>query len=152
MSQTQSQRRAAQALKEVRQIENLSDAEKNRFRAYSNSLPAMVQMNGLGQTAAFCRSRKGTTEAAYELHYGVMSRWLVGDGQPYSDHQDLLEAVTSSGMDEYRAAQTEVLAYLEWVKRFSQAFLPAEKADDSKDADSDETDPKDPTASEPGHG
>ena len=124
MSQTQSQRRAAAALQAVKKIEKQEDAKlKDRFRSYAQSLPAMIQMNGLGQTAAFCRSRTGASDQAYQELYGVMSHWLTAEGQPYAEHQDLLEALTAAPMGPYRAAQVEVLAYLDWVKRFAAAFL-----------------------------
>lgn len=137
MSQTQSQRRAAAALQEVKKIEKLEDAKlKDRFRSYAQSLPAMIQMNGLGQTAAFCRSRTGASDQAYRELYDVMSNWLTYEGQPYAKQKDLLEALTAGPMGPYRAAQVEILAYLDWVKRFAAAFLhvPDESPGETADA------------------
>ena len=140
---TQAQRRAAHALAAVRRIEQGGEDPKTvkRFRQYAQKLPAMIQTNGLGQTAAFCRSRVGKkTEIAYFLLYEILSDWLTGDGQPYASsdgasseggaERDLLRKITESSMGEYRAAQREALAYLQWLKDLAMAFLVAGTASD----------------------
>ena len=83
----------------------------------ANSMPAMILMNGLGQTAAFYKSKGGRQEELYTL----LSDWLKQPGKPYAD-KDLLNGITSSDAKIYRAAQVEALAYLQWVKKFAKAY------------------------------
>lgn len=122
MSQTRAQQRARHALEEVLKAAEDTDVDGGRFRSYTNSLPAMIQMNGLGQAAAFCRS-KTKSQTEYLRLYNILSSWLTGQEQPYFDKDDLLKGITEKGMKSYRDAQAEALAYLDWVKRFAQAYV-----------------------------
>jgi len=83
----------------------------------ATGMPAMILMNGLGQTAAFYKSKGGRHEKLYKL----MSDWLKQPGKPYAG-KDLLSGITSGDAKEYRAAQAEALAYLQWVKKFAKAY------------------------------
>lgn len=120
--QTQQQARAAFALKEVQSALNgLKDKPKQRkeFKAHASAFPAMIQMNGLGQAAAFYLS-KGDR---HEMLYNILSSWLTGDGQPYQQKSGLLDGVTTGGLPEYLVAQAESLAFLDWVKKFANAYV-----------------------------
>lgn len=85
--------------------------------SYANGLPAMILMNGLGQTAAFYKSKGGKHDALYTL----LSNWLKQPGKPYAG-KDLLDGITGGDAVSYRAAQAEALAYLQWVKKFAKAY------------------------------
>ena len=133
--QTRSQQRAQHALRWIQEQEKKHDLKpenKKKLRSYAASLPAMIQMNGLGQTAAFCRSKK---ETEYGLLYDTLSSWLIQGDQPCAPKEkdskttwDLLQAIAQRDMGTYRAAQAEALAYLDWVKRFAQAYLTVPKS------------------------
>ena len=145
MTQTLAQRRAKYALQEVKRIDQLSDVKlKSRVRVYAQSLPAMVQMNGLGPAMAFCRSKNPDSDRAYHELYEILSGWLTDESEPHVPYgkgytpeqkagRDLLDAITRSDMRRYRAAQVEALAFLEWLKRFAAAYLPSGK--DAKKAE-----------------
>ena len=81
------------------------------------AMPAMILMNGLGQTAAFYKSKGGAQEALYQL----LSNWLKLEGKPYAG-KELLSGITQEDAKTYRAAQIEALAYLQWVKKFAKAY------------------------------
>lgn len=83
----------------------------------ANSMPAMILMNGLGQTAAFYKSKGGKQEELYTL----LSIWLKQPGKPYAGIE-LLDGITTGNAKKYRAAQIEALAYLQWVKKFAKAY------------------------------
>jgi len=83
----------------------------------ANALPAMILMNGLGQAAAFYKSKGGK----YERLYKLLSDWLKQSGKPYAG-KELLSGITTSDAKTYRAAQAEALAYLQWVKKFAKAY------------------------------
>ncbi len=126
MAQTIEQQRAAFALAEIENIRKKYGEDKpfrKEFRSYASALPAMIHMNGLGQAAAFCRAKGGT----YGKLYHILCKWMIRPGQPFEREKDLLAGITSKDMYHYRVAQAEALALLEWVKKFSLAFMVIEE-------------------------
>lgn len=121
--QAQQQVRAAFALKEVLsaldKLKTKPTKQTREFKAHASAFPAMIQMNGLGQAAAFYLS-KGDR---HEMLYGILSGWLTSAGQPYDQHSDLLDGVTNSALPAYLVAQAEALALLDWVKKFANAYV-----------------------------
>lgn len=141
--QTIQQQRAKYALEKVQ------DAAKDKkihdeYKSYASALPAMIHMNGLGQAAAFYKSKsapdkkpekRNTKEIAYYLLYELLSDWLCGKFemenrpiQPYDmyrtqENSDLLTGITRENMHTYRLAQAEAQALMDWVKKFAKAFM-----------------------------
>lgn len=116
--QTIQQKRAAYALTAVTKA--ATDAKLHKeYKSYASGLPAMIHMNGLGQAAAFYKS-KGDTHG---LLYDLLSKWLCGEGQPYHGCKDLLDGITTKDMHAYRLAQAESQALMDWVKKFAKAFM-----------------------------
>lgn len=124
--QTIQQIRAKFALNQVQTLLKKYDSseqkksEKAKFKARACSLPAMIVMNGLGQTAAFCKSKKD--KDGYGDIYTVLEAWLGQVGQPYHG-KELIQGIISGDMHSYRQAQAEALAYLSWVKKFASAYV-----------------------------
>ncbi len=120
--QTMQQKRAKYALERVEAAKGASEKE---YKSYAASFPAMIKMNGLGQAAAFYRS-KGAEDnqkgKAYRALYDLLSDWLKKPGQPY-EGMDLLEGITTKNIRAYQLAQAEALALLDWVKKFAKAFM-----------------------------
>lgn len=116
--QTLQQERAKYALE---QVQAALDGNVNRkeFKSYAASLPAMIQMNGLGQAAAFYFSQGDT----YRRLYYLLSGWLTQEGQPYAGKANLLAGITQQNMYAYRVAQAEALQLLDWVKKFAKAYV-----------------------------
>lgn len=158
MTQTIQQQRAAYAMKRV--LDAANDASiHSEYKSYASSLPAMIHTNGLGQAAAFFRSksafdkeqsRRSTKEKTYFLLYQTLSDWLCGQGstitpmpkQPYSkphkdkpaeNYQDMLEGITHEDMHAYRLAQAEAQALMDWIKKFAKAFM-VDKSNDQQNA------------------
>ena len=131
--QTMQQKRAKYALEQVEKA--ISDkVNQKEFKAYAANLPAMIHINGLGQAAAFFKS-KGDT---HERLYTILSDWLCGKidyarTQPYSGCNDLLEGITTQDMHQYRVAQAEAQALMDWVKKFAKAFM--DGGDDKNEAE-----------------
>lgn len=136
--QTMQQKRARYAMDEVLKVENsgLSDKKKREYKSYAHALPAMIHMNGLGQAAAFYKA-KGDMHA--EL-YGLLSRWLIEPDQPYrkpEKHEgswDLMKGITQNNMHDYRLAQAEAQALMDWVKKFASAYMVDESGTTSAEA------------------
>lgn len=135
MKQTIQQQRAAFALAAVEAINDRikaiaegNDRDKikaSEYKSYASSFPAMIQMNGLGQAAAFFRSKGAGNDSkahAYQALYDTLSEWLSKSGQPYH-RRDLLDGITHADMQTYMLAQAEALALLDWVKKFAKAYM-----------------------------
>lgn len=120
ITQTLQQQRAAHALDKVQALVALKDGDKLKARA--SELPFMIHTNGLGQAAAFFKSKKDKKDG-YEELYRILSSWLTSEGRPFADHQDLMQAITSADMHLYRVAQAEAMHYMDWVKKFAKAYL-----------------------------
>lgn len=124
------QKRAANALKVVQDIEK-ADYD-GKFRSYVERLPASIVINGLGQAlaselAAAGRSEEGKSDSkAHKRLFDEIELWLLKERKIYSEKKGLMNAIVNGSQEEYILAQSEALAYLEWLKKFSQAFLKKE--------------------------
>ncbi len=118
--QTIEQQRAKYALDKVQKVEKNDHSE---WLSRANEMPAMVQMNGLGQTAAFYLSKGGVHKKMYDL----LSTWLCHDIKVLPSNNDLINGITQCDMQTYRIAQAEAQALLIWVKKFSKAYCKEDK-------------------------
>lgn len=133
------QKRAADALQKVTKLQKAKTdgADIGKYDSYVDRLPATILMSGLGQAAAtllasarFGKSNRSADNIANQTLYEHLSSWLCRDEEeaPYQKANDLMEAITQDdkdGKDEerYIHAQAEAMAYLEWLKKFSDAYL-----------------------------
>lgn len=120
--QTIQQQRAKYALDSVRAFANnpkIDKKQRSEYKSYAANLPAMIHINGLGQAAAFYKSKGGTHKALY----GLLSGWLTKDNQPYAGKAELLEGIVDCDMHRYRLAQAEAQVLMEWVKKFAGAYM-----------------------------
>jgi CRISPR-associated protein Cmr5 len=104
---------------------------QKEYISYASSVPAMIHTNGLGQAAAFFKSKKGkngNNKTTHEYLYQLLSDWLKKDNQPFAN-KDLLDGITNSDMQTYRLAQTEAQALMDWVKKFAKAYMKAETSE-----------------------
>ena len=131
--QTIQQQRAKYALRRVQSAANNPHIGHKEFKSYASNLPAMIHMNGLGQAAAFFKS-KGNSSPEYAALYNILSNWLCSSDndpqlqqempiQPYSGCADLLAGITTKDMHAYRLAQAEAQMLMDWVKKFAKAFM-----------------------------
>jgi len=120
--------------------QNLSDEEKRvidfyknllkNYRSYIKKIPTMILSNGLGQTLAFikAKSEKGN---AYDLIYKQLTEYMKS---PYTtrmqmpnDKKDLIDWVISCDSTDYRYITQEILAFLNWLKRFAEGLIEEEE-------------------------
>jgi len=121
---TMDQQRAEFALKTIDAFSNRDESSQAELRRYLIQLPALIQMNGLGQALAFYRS-KGMPSSHGDI-YSLLGKWLCEkpEGRIFNiGETDVLRAITSADMFRYMAAQNEALALLEWLKKFASAML-----------------------------
>ena len=136
-----SQARAGFALKQVKKYKtDLDDKNLKEFKSYVQALPAMVQINGLGQAIAFCRSHYTATDTnkkgakAYKALYDIINIWLCdSDFAVYSQGCDLLEAIIGNDMHKYRLAQAELQHLLTWLKKMTLALVDIPEDEKSPD-------------------
>ncbi|MEW6574130.1 MAG: type III-B CRISPR module-associated protein Cmr5 [Bacillota bacterium] len=127
MTQTLEQKRAKHALDKVHVIKDKCQGEqRKKFVSYAESLPATILTNGLGQAGAMLLAQaKNDTESAHRLLYDTLEEWLCRDDPqaPYRGESGLMAAIVNRDRATYVRAQAEALAYLEWFKKFTVAFL-----------------------------
>jgi CRISPR-associated protein Cmr5 len=122
--QTFQQQRARFALEQVQ--EYAKTCSHKEFKSRAGELPFMIHANGLGQALAFFKS-KGN-DHGYNHLYSILSDWLCGDGQPFEGAQNALEGITNGSREVYMAAQAEAILLMDWVKKFSRAYMSGDEA------------------------
>ena len=120
------QERAEFALCQIEDAKHHPGELPQEIRRHLNGLPALIRMNGLGQALAFFRM-KGENSSHWHI-YDMVGTWLCAansTGRIFTEHADVLTAITRSDVQHYMAAQNEALALLEWLKKFAVALLPS---------------------------
>lgn len=130
---TLAQRRAADALGKIQGLAAQGKDAYGNYKSYAKALPANILMSGLGQAVATVRSRD---RKGYPQLYDHLASWLCGDDPdaPYPNYgmkdkvgsvhtSHLLQAIVEHDQNHYLRAQAEAMAYLEWLRKFADAFL-----------------------------
>ncbi len=94
---------------------------KNKdYASRVKKLPAMIMNNGLGNTLAFSKE-KGWNDVIKSI-----VSWLkepdCSAHQSDINENNIMERVLSLNSEEYRLLTGEILAYLNWLRRFSSAL------------------------------
>lgn len=119
---TKDQMRAAFALKEIGDTfrNNIVEDTSN----YLNGVPAMILIDGLGQSLAFMLAKaEGKMDTKYGQTFTSLKKWLL-TVSPGTNNQDLAFLTWVAGLEfrQYLQLQREALAYLGWLKRYARAF------------------------------
>lgn len=117
--QTLQQQRAKHALAQVKNWVLLNEGSK--LKARCSELPFMIHANGLGQAAAFFKS-KGNKDG-YDYVFLALQSWLTQAGRPLASKSDLMQAIVEADLHGYRLAQAEAIQYMDWIKKFASAYL-----------------------------
>ncbi len=124
--------RAAEAFKFVEQAKRELPKEYHlAYKAYVKKLPMLIKTNGLGAAYAFVLSKKDESQQkkgyAYKLIYDHTQEWLTSDNKKFllrgKESQDLVKTLTELKSHEYRAVTVEVLALLNWLRRFAEGLI-----------------------------
>ncbi|MBB5149085.1 type III-B CRISPR module-associated protein Cmr5 [Ureibacillus thermosphaericus] len=124
--------RAAFAFKEVKQVVEKPNIQSSEFRSYVKRMPTMIQVNGLGQTLAFCYSKKNNKRGkAYGEVYRIVQKWIEDEVFPdlfhnNKDYSEFVEKVINLNSYEYKQVTAEVLALLNWMRRFVEGMVQTE--------------------------
>lgn len=119
--------RAAFAFKRAKNFVQSHDEKSNKeYRSYIKRLPAMIQTNGLGQSMAFCYANKNNV---YGSIYEDIAAWIK-EQQPqllkkytHQDNEEFVEIIINMNSGDYRIISNEVMAYLNWMRRFVDGMI-----------------------------
>ena len=119
--------RAAYAFEQVDQFVRANKEETvKEYRSYLKKMPAMIQVNGFGQTMAFAYAKGGK---AYTAIYQQISEWLKErHGSQLrkvdnSGQQELVQVLVNMDSSDYRVLSTETLSLLQWMSRFVDGMV-----------------------------
>lgn len=106
------------------------------YKSYAKKLPMMIKTNGLGAALAFALSKskdKDGRDTSWGLIYNDVQSWLKKDHKKFllgaHANKILANAVVELESPEYRAVTVEVLAFLNWLRRFAEGLIEGEAED-----------------------
>ncbi|MCB0650815.1 MAG: type III-B CRISPR module-associated protein Cmr5 [Saprospiraceae bacterium] len=123
------QGRATEAFRRVKAfVKEKKDLDE--YKSYSKKFPTMVKTSGLGASLAFILSKQ---KAAYNRILEDIIDWLRKDEKgiielPTNDKKDFLEKVLELDSNTYRALTNEVLAFMNWHRRFTEGLIDKKKS------------------------
>jgi CRISPR-associated protein Cmr5 len=109
---TRNQRYAAQIFEQVSQ---LPKAQHEKYDSMAHKLPVLVRTAGLAQALAFVESGNSDEQKKLLDHLAE----VVGMG----NRQTLVKCIRTAELAEYMRLTRNVLAALDWYKRFAQSVL-----------------------------
>jgi CRISPR-associated protein Cmr5 len=100
--------------------------KKSEYRSRVKKIPTMILSNGLGQTLAFIKS-KSKEGNAYELIYKQITDYMKSEhpsriNMPNGE-DDLTKWVINVDSSTYRYITQEILAFLNWLRRFAEGLI-----------------------------
>lgn len=105
------------------QVEKLLSSYPNKqsdITSYIKRLPVMIKTNGLGQALAFYYSK----EKEHKAIYRAIAGWFSNENN-YSlitFQGEFIEEITVMNRDTYRFVTNEVIALLNWMRRFADGY------------------------------
>jgi CRISPR-associated protein Cmr5 len=103
--------------------------KQKEYKSYVKKIPSMILSNGLGQTLAFVKA-KSKTGNAYDLIYKQLTKYMKSEhttriSMPQNEN-DLAKWAISENPEKYRYITQEILAFLQWLKRFAEGLIEEE--------------------------
>lgn len=127
------QGRASFAYQSIINACNNKDDFKKKYKSYVKRLPMLIKTNGLGQALAFVKSKSAndnsSASGAYALIYKQVAQWLREDQKHLMDinpDDDLVQKIVELDIERYRYVTGEVMALLNWMKRFADGLIEGE--------------------------
>lgn len=116
------QDRAKYAMTSIMSIKSADTTVQKNYKSYVKSASMLILINGLGNALAFIKSKKKDGDA-YDRLYKHLNEWL--EEKEIISKTDVLEWITkedTTSLQIHRATD-EILALLNWMKRFADAEL-----------------------------
>jgi CRISPR-associated protein Cmr5 len=126
------QGRAAQAYTYAEEGAKLPKAKE--YKAYVKKMPMLIKTNGLGAAIAFAfakgaKNGEASQKDPWGLLYFQIEDWLKKDHIKFIENLNtntLAKRLTEVNSPIYRSITNEVLALLNWLKRFADALIEGE--------------------------
>lgn len=120
------QERARYAWECIQEVKKESDQLQKNYNSYVKKAPTLIQANGLPNALAFYYNKWKKGEKAYELLYKHMANW--DQLNRLTNNKDILQWILddASSMEVFFASK-EIMALLNWMKRFADAELKGEE-------------------------
>lgn len=136
--------KCAQEGKEIKSKQQIDGEyyQDDKYASYVKKIPQMILSNGLGQTLAFIVSKKQKQKEkekpgseknpknAYDLIYHQLIKYMKSSSssriQMHENKNDLLEWIVSCNSIDYRYTTQELLAFLNWLRRFAEGLIEEE--------------------------
>ena len=118
------QERAKYAWNCIQEVEKESGEIQEKYSSYVRRAATLIQANGLPNTLAFYYNKK--REKGYKLLYKHINDW--DQIKKLTENKNLLEWIISdaSSIEVFKATK-EVIALLNWMKRFAEVKLKSEE-------------------------
>ena len=141
------QKRANYAWRSIQEVKNFGIEVESKYKSYVKNAPSYIQINGLGNTLVFYKSKfesdfkkyieesrkKGLNEKeafkklsddkkAYKLLYDHLNGWFK---EQFKENREILYWIideNTSSIDVFHVTK-EIIALLNWIKRFAEAEL-----------------------------
>lgn len=126
--QTLEQKRAAFAWQKVQAVKNMEGKTPAKVAMYLRRLPAMIMVNGLGQSLAFLLAdAENHRDRPSYVTFDLLAEWLVDERKLFPQpRQHLFSQLVQGDRAQYQQAQEETWALLNWLKKLADAYLPSE--------------------------
>jgi CRISPR-associated protein Cmr5 len=119
-----------------------SDENQKKYRAYIRNIPSMILNNGLGSTITFIFSKN--KEDVYNRLGADIYNWLNKEQNSYLINldkkekleeklQELTTKIICLNSSEYRAVTNELLSLFSWLKRFADGMIEGDEEDGKKE-------------------
>ena len=125
------QERAKYAWDCIQEVKKESEKEGDEklqkdYKSYVRRASTLIQANGLPNALAFYYNRLKKGEKAYELLYNHIAQWSIL--KKLTKNKDPLQWIReeASSVEIFKATK-EVIALLNWMKRFAEAELKGEE-------------------------
>lgn len=126
-AQTLDQKRAAHAWQSVEEAKKLAESDQADFRGHAKKLPMRIRAAGLGQALSFVNAKLADKDkAGLKLLLLTLNGWVLterglrGSADP-TQPKALIEEICTRDAAYLKRATLEVMAYLQWLNRFTEA-------------------------------
>lgn len=96
------------------------------FRSLARSFPSMIQINGLGASAAYLFSKKkgngNNGKGPHDKMHILINEWVKKKFKKLQD-DDLTGYIMSLDSSQYRVYTNEIMNLCLWIKRFAEGMV-----------------------------
>ncbi len=127
--------RAKFAYERAKNVKDNFESISGNYKSYVKKMPMLIKTNGLGAALAFIYSKQEKSDTqkkayGYKLLFDNIAEWLKKDEKQlleYTENADLVAKIIALDSPSYRMITVEVLAFLNWLRRFAEGLIEKEE-------------------------